>query len=44
MNNESALQFFEEMSNKSTDNAHCVKLANNSDFTDLDAKNTHFFI
>ena len=37
MNNESALQFFEEMSNKSTDNAHCVKLANNSDFTDLDA-------
>lgn len=37
MNNNEALKFFENMSNKSENNPNCVKLSHNSDFTDIDA-------
>lgn len=37
MNNKNALKFFENMSIKAKDNPNCVKLAHNTDFTDIDA-------
>ncbi len=37
MNNNEALKFFESMSEHAKDDKNCVKLAHNTDFTDIDA-------
>ena len=38
MNNKNALQFFEKMTVKAKDNPNCVKMANNTDYTHIDAQ------
>ncbi|MCR5266681.1 MAG: class I SAM-dependent methyltransferase [Cyanobacteria bacterium RUI128] len=38
MNNKSALQFYKQLANKPDNNPSSVKLAHNSDYTDIDAK------